>query len=86
MSVDKISKLINSVANTLENNEKIALPLFSTKLQKFAEEYPHDATIVSMSSIVKKLAHKQSCITRGEVRDLYKRLYSRNTKFANFFC
>ena len=85
MSVDKISKLINSVANTLENNEKIALPLFSTKLQKFAEEYPHDATIVSMSSIVKKLAHKQSCITRGEVRDLYKRLYSRNTKFANFF-
>jgi hypothetical protein len=85
MSVDKISKLITSVAKTMENNEKVALPLFSVKLQKFAEQYPHDATIASVNSIVKKLADKRACITRGEVKDLYKRFYSRNTKFASFF-
>lgn len=85
MSVDKLNKLIASVAKTIDNNEKIALPVLSVKLEKFAEEYPHDATIVSMNSIVKKLATKKTLITRAEMRDLYKRLYSRNTKFANFF-
>lgn len=85
MSVDKIKQLITSVARGLEDNEKIVLPLFASKLEKAAAEYPADMTIAGMKEVISKLATKQTFLTRGEVKGLYKKLYTRNTKFAQVF-
>lgn len=89
MSLDKINELVNSIAKLVEssekNNEKVAIPVLSVKLHRLAEAHPYDQSIVSMASIVSKMAdHDKLFITRTELKDLYNKLYSRNTKLAEY--
>lgn len=85
MSANDIQKLINSLAKSEQDNEKLAIPLLVNKLKKLAEVNPYDQTIVSMSKILKQASEKKLIISRKEFQDIYKRLYSRNTKFASYF-
>lgn len=83
MSLDKIQKLIGSLAKTVEDNHKIATPILAAKLAKYIEVYPHDQTIGTMSRVIEKMASNNTLfICRADLKDLYKRLYSTNTKFA----
>ena len=81
-----LTKLVQSTVKTIQDNEKLAIPLLSAKLNKLAEIYPYDQTIVITADVLGKASEKNRLfITRAEFRDLYKRLYARNTKFAEYF-
>jgi hypothetical protein len=86
MSRDKIANLMNSVAKILENNEKLVIPVLSVKLRKIAETHPYDQTIVAMYNVISKLEdNNKSFISRGELKDLYNKLYVSGTKFSEYF-
>ncbi len=86
MSYDKIQQLVGSLAKSVEDNQKIAIPVLAAKLNKFFEAYPHDQTIGSMVRVVDQMALNNNLfIRRAEFKDLYRRLYSRNSKFAELF-
>lgn len=86
MSLENIQKLINSLAKTAEDNYKIATPVLAIKLAKSLEAYPHDQTIGAMSQVIEKMASNNNLfICRSDLKELYKKLYSRNTKFAQLF-
>jgi len=85
MSIDKLTKLATSLAQQIDNREKIWAPLLATKLAKAAENYPTDSTIIGIATVLNKYADKNSFISRGELRDLYNKFHSRNTKFASLF-
>lgn len=87
MSFDKLEKTIKMLAKYAEDNEQIPLSLFSIKLAKASEAYPEDHCIGMMSNIISKMNNTSDkiFITRAEIKDLYRRLYTRNTKFANVF-
>jgi hypothetical protein len=86
MSLDKIQQLIGSIAKTVEDNHKIATPVLAAKLSRSLELYPHDQTLGAMSRVIEKMAANNTLfISRGDLKSLYNKLYSRNTKFAQLF-
>jgi hypothetical protein len=86
MSLDKMRQLVTSLAKSLENGEKIATPVLAAKLAKCSEVYPHDQTIGAMSRIIEKMASNNTMfISKADLKALYSKLYSRNTKFAELF-
>lgn len=86
MSFDKIQQLVSSLVKSAENNEKIATPILSAKLNKAINSYPGDQTIGAMSRVIGKMASNNTTfISRGDLKTLYNKLYSRNTKFAELF-
>ncbi len=86
MSLDQIQQLANSLVKSLENNEKVSTQLLASKLAKCIVEHPHDQTIGAMSRVINKMADNNTLfIKRADLKDLYHRLHSRNTKFAELF-
>lgn len=86
MSFDKIQQLVGSLAKKVEDSEKIATPVLSAKLAKCQQAYPEDQTIGAMARVVEKMTDNNTLfIRKGELKDLYHKLYSRNTKFAQLF-
>jgi|ERR1700722_3769130 len=86
MSLNQIKKAADSILKLIEDSEKVSLPIFVAKLAKASEAYPEDYTIGAMANVAARMAGSNKLvITRAEVKDLYKRLYSRNTKFAELF-
>lgn len=80
-------KIANSLAKLVDDNEKISLPIFTVKLAQAQRQYPEDHTIGMLSTIIAKMANtgNKLFITRAEIKDLYEKFYSRNTKFASVF-
>lgn len=86
MSFEKIQQLVGSLANKIENNEKLATPVLAAKLNKSIQQHPHDQTLGAMSRVIGKMAENNNLfITKAELKTLYKKLYSSNTKFAEIF-
>ncbi len=86
MTFDKIQQLVGSLAKSMEANERIATPILAAKLAKAVDAYPGDQTIGAMSSVVSKMAENNTLfIRRAELKALYTKLHSRNTKFAELF-
>src|ERR1017187_453323 len=84
--IQKLKNLASSISKVLEDQEKIAIPYFSVKLDKAASLYPGDSTINMFSQVIGKMSDSNKLfISRAEVKDIYKRLYSHNTKFASLF-
>src|SRR5258708_36150616 len=73
-------------ALSFEDNEKIALSLLSQKLNQAAKIYPKDYTINMTNNIVARMSDNNKLfISRAELKDMYNKLYSTNTKFAEVF-
>jgi hypothetical protein len=86
MSLDKLQQLVGSLAKSVEDNEKLATPILSAKLAKCLDAYPGDQTIGSMARVIDKMASNNTLfIRRSELKSLYNKLHSRNTKFAQLF-
>lgn len=86
MSLDKIQQLVGSLVKSVEDNERIATPILAAKLAKAVDAYPSDQTIGAMSRVVHKMASNNTMfIRKADLRTLYNKLYSRNTKFAEVF-
>ena len=86
MSLEKINQLVGSLVKTLEDNQKVATPVLSAKLAKCIEAYPEDQTIGAMARVIDKMVDNDNIfIRKAELKQLYNKLYSRNTKFAHLF-
>jgi hypothetical protein len=86
MSLDKIQQLVSSLTKSIDDNERIATPILAAKLVKAVENYPGDQTIGMMSRVIGKMATNNTLfIRKAELKSLYNKLYSRNTKFAELF-
>jgi len=86
MDFNQIKNIASSLSKTIDDNERILLSSFAEKLSQASEAYPEDQTIGVMSNVVARMTGGNKLfITKAEVKDLYKRLYSRNTKFAEVF-
>lgn len=86
MSLDKIQKLVGSLTKSIDDNERIATPILAAKLNKASSAYPGDQTIGAMSRVINKMASNNTLfIRKAELKELYKKLHSRNTKFAELF-
>jgi hypothetical protein len=76
-------KTIRSLASKLNDGEKLIAPLFVAKLAKAVKAYPEDQTIGMIHRVMEKKA--DFLISRAEVKDLYKKFYVYNTRFASLF-
>lgn len=85
MSLEKIKQLVNSLTKTIEDSEKLATPTLVNKLAKYAEIYPEDKTIGQIFVVMEKLAYNTSFIKKADLKNLYNKYYSRNSKFAELF-
>src|ERR1700722_1372654 len=86
MSFNQIRKSADAMVKLIEDSEKVALPIFANKLARASEAYPEDHTIGAFASVIAKMAsNKKLFITRGEIKDLYNKLHTRNNKFAELF-
>lgn len=86
MLPSELKKAISTLQSALDGHEKIALAFFAQKLRKFGSAYPEDQTINQMSLVVDRMnAGNRLFISRAEVKDLYNKLYSNNTKFKEIF-
>jgi hypothetical protein len=86
MSLDKIQQLVGSLAKSVDDNERIATPVLAAKLANALNDYPSDQTLGAMSRVIGKMAANNTMfIRRAELKQLYTKLYSRNTKFAELF-
>jgi len=86
MSLDKIQQLVSSLAKNAKDNEKLATPILAAKLANCLEAYPGDQTIGAMSRVISKMAANQTLfIRKADLKSLYHKLHSRNTKFAELF-
>lgn len=78
--------ITSNLSKLIDDNEKISLNTFVFKLEKASEAYPEDRTFGIMKDIAGRMSNgKKTFITRAEIKDLYNKLYTRNTKFAELF-
>lgn len=82
---NKMQQLVSSIAQMVENNEKIAVPVLAAKLTRLAVSNPNDQTIVMAADVVSKLSGRTMFMSKAELRTLYNKLHTRNTKFAEYF-
>jgi hypothetical protein len=86
MDFANIKRIAEAVSKHAHDSEKIAVPLLSSKLARAAADCPDDYTIGMLNKVIARMASdKKVFITRSEIRELYNKLYSRNTKFASVF-
>lgn len=86
MSLDKIQQLIGSLTKSIDDNERVATPILAAKLAKAVDKFPADQTIGAMSRVISKMASNNTLfIRKAELKSLYTKLHSRNTKFAELF-
>jgi hypothetical protein len=86
MDFNQIKNIASTLSKIVDDNEKILISSFAEKLSQASEEYPEDQTIGVMLNVVSRMTGGNKLfITKAEIKDLYKRLYSRNTKFAEIF-
>ena len=86
MSLDKIQQIVSSLTKSVEDGERIATPILAAKLAKAVDVYPSDQTLGAMSRVISKMASNNALfIRRADLKQLYNKLFSRNTKFAELF-
>lgn len=86
MDFNQIKNIASMLSKIVDDNEKILISSFAEKLSQASEVYPEDQTIGVMANVVARMSGGNKLfITKAEIKDLYKRLYSRNTKFADVF-
>jgi len=86
MSIDKIHQLVNSLAKTAENDQKLATPFLASKLTKYASSYPQDKTLGGMARVLNDMVrNKTYFIRRADFKSLGHKLQTNNTKFAELF-
>jgi hypothetical protein len=86
MSHEKLNQLVGFIAKKLDDNEKLATPVLAAKLAKCVEAFPHDQTVGAIATVIDKMAINNTLfIRKADLKSLYNKLYSRNTKFAELF-
>lgn len=86
MKPNELNQFITKTAQAINNLEKLAVPLLAVRAKKAAELNPDDVCLVQAANVLDKMSvNGKSFITRTEFNKLYDSLYTRNSKFAEFF-
>ena len=86
MSLNKIKQLVKDLSEKIDNEQQVAIPVLSMKAAKYIKMYPEDKTLGALSVVFEKMAaNKRLFIKKSELKDLYSKHYTNNTKFASFF-
>ncbi len=86
MSFNKLNKIAQNISEALDNQNQVSTSFLALKLNKASSLYPQDQTIGMVKTVIEKIAGKnREFISKGELKDLYNKFYSRNTKFAQLF-
>jgi hypothetical protein len=86
MDFAHIKRIAETLSKQAHDSEKIAVPLLASKLSKAASENPDDYTVGMLNKVIARMnGDRHLYISRSEIRELYNKLYSRNTKFASIF-
>jgi hypothetical protein len=84
MDLEHIKKVVEAASKHASDNEKIAIPVLSAKLSRAAAEHPGDYTIVMANHVISRMqGNNKLFMSRAELREIYNKLFSRNTKFAS---
>ena len=87
MSLHRLNELVSKAAKALYDNEKFAVGVLAARVRKAATAYPTDQTVLNMAGFLNKRAASSNklFITRAELKDVYNRLYTPNSKFPQLF-
>ncbi len=81
----RINGLIDKVSKTIDGNEKYWTSALEVKAETLAAQFPHDHTVVGMYNFLRARASKNHLISRAELQDAHRRLYSRSHIFRDAF-
>jgi hypothetical protein len=82
----QLNKVVTATAKTISDSEKFLVGVLSVRARKLAEAYPTDQTAVGLYNFLNRKAQVGTVfITRGELRQMYDKLYTQNNKFAEAF-
>ncbi len=85
MDLHEITSLINKVAETVEANEKLALPILAAKARREASARPTDIPLVNASNVLTKMASDRMFISRDELRGILERFTASHSKLSEVF-
>lgn len=85
MSLEQLRKSISDLTAEYNNTEKFSTALLAKKADQLLIQYPHDATLVSVGHILRRVQDKKAFITRKDLVTLYNDHFTNNTKFASLF-
>lgn len=85
-SIQDLKRFVAELSNKLAATDKFFTARLATRLNKAAEQHPHDHTIIQMASFLNKRASSQGgqLISRGELKRVYDHLWTSNTKCASY--
>lgn len=85
MSLPDLHNIVNRAAAALHDKEKFSVEALALRAERAAQACPTDPTLVAMSNFLSKRADSQAFISRAELKDVYRRLYSQNNQFGTIF-
>lgn len=85
MSLHDLNQIVGRATKALYDNEKFPVGALAVRAEKAAQACPTDPTLVAMSNFLSKRASTQTFISRAELKDVYRRLYSQNNQFGLIF-
>lgn len=85
-SIQDLKRFFAKLSDKLAATDKFFTARLATRLTKAAEQNPQDHTIVQMASFLTRRSGAPSghLISRAELHDVYKKLYTSNTKCAAY--
>jgi hypothetical protein len=85
MDLHEITSLITKVAEKVEANEKLALPILAAKARREASARPTDIPLVNASNVLTKMASDRTFISRDELRGILERFTASHSKLSEVF-
>jgi hypothetical protein len=84
-SIQDLKRFVDEVGKKLAEQDKFFTVKLATRLGKAAQEHSDDPTIVQMASFLNSRSNNGGhLISRAELKDVYNRLWTHNTKCASF--
>jgi len=85
-SIHNLKRFFDEVSKKMADSERFFTGRLATRLTKAAERYPSDQTVIQMAAFLAKRAQAPGghLISRAELRDVYNKLHTTNTKVASF--
>jgi len=85
-SIHNLKNFVEEIGRKMADADKFFTGRLATRLTKAAQAYPQDTTIIQMASFLSQRsgARNGHLISRAELKDVYNRLWTTNTKAGEF--
>ena len=85
-SIQNLKRFFDEISKKMASSDKFFTGRLAVRLTKAASKYPTDQTVVQMAAFLNRRAEVPGghLISKAELKDVYNRLYTTNTKAAEF--